>query len=552
MLTSIQIKNFALIESLSLDLQSGMTVITGETGAGKSIVIDALGLALGERADTSVIRFGSDKADISASFLINDNSPAAQWLKQQELDENGECILRRVLAREGRSKCFINGRSATLNMLKELGDTLVDIHGQHAHQSLIKPTHQLELLDELLDNQKTLQSVQNTAREHKSVSRKLNALRNDDTLRRERAELLAYQLEELEALSLSAESIQQLESDHARASNLQDLTQTTQSALSDLFDNDPGIFSSLQHYQETFRTLAEKDQALSSVYELMVTACSNLEEVKLELRHYQDSLDIDPEQLHELNERLSTLFDLARKHQVDMQQLPETEQSIRAELSSLTGADADSQQLEAQQHLLAQQYTEQAEKLTKQREKTAKKLSREITSQMQTLGMEGGTFEIELVPNKEPFAKLGLETAMFKVSANPGQPVQELSKVASGGELSRISLAIQVITAQKRVTPCLIFDEVDVGIGGQTADMVGRMLANISEHAQVLCVTHQPQVAARGDQHLMAAKKRLKDSTETEMKLLSEKIRVEEIARMVGGQEITNSTLKHARELLAG
>ncbi|MEE4246344.1 MAG: DNA repair protein RecN [Kangiellaceae bacterium] len=551
MLTSIQIKNFALIESLELDLQSGMTVITGETGAGKSIVIDALGLALGERADVSVIRHGTDKADISASFDIAVNSPASKWLADNELDESGECILRRVLAREGRSKCFINGRSATLSMLKDLGDLLVDIHGQHAHQSLLKPAQQLMLLDELIDDRSLISQLHELSGQYHSVARKLRELQKDQEQRQERAELLSYQLNELEALQLTSESIKQLESDHAKAANIQELTQTTQQANDQLFEQDSSLYDTLSHYLQEFSELSTKDPALQATAELLANACASLEETKAELRGYNDSLEIDPNMMQELEERMTALFDLARKHQVDMQQLPATEQSIRDELEGLTTADQDSHQLEQQKQQLAEQYQVIASKLSKARVKAAKALSKGIEQQMAILGMEGGVFNIEFTDYQDSFSRHGQEQVEFQVSANPGQPTQSLAKVASGGELSRISLAIQVITAQKRVTPCLIFDEVDVGIGGQTADVVGRMLADIAKHAQVLCVTHQPQVAARGDQHLIAAKQRHANSTETNMQLLSEELRVDEIARMVGGLEITESTLNHAKELLA-
>lgn len=552
MLASIQIKNFALIEQLELDFHTGMTVITGETGAGKSIVIDALGLALGERADAASIRFGAEKADISASFTIAADSLANQWLAQQELDDGNECILRRVIAKEGRSRCFINGRSATLSMLRELGDLLVDIHGQHAHQSLLKPLQQLLLLDELTDDTAPLQEVKSLAAEHRKIASQLHELQQDTSQRQERSELLAYQLRELEALSLTESSIQQLEQDHARASNMQQLTQSTQQAMNDIFDQEPGLFGQLLHFQEQFKTLSEKDPALTAAYELLLSANSNLEEVKSELRHYQDSLDMDPEQLNELDERLTTLFDLARKHQVDMAELPTTEQQIRDELTQLEQASENTEELEQRLKQIEQEYRQAAEKLTKQRKQIAKQLSADVTKRMQSLGMDGGKLTIELQPHNENFSRHGNEQVAFLVTANPGQPLQPLAKVASGGELSRISLAIQVITAEKRVTPCLIFDEVDVGIGGQTADIVGRMLENISQHAQVICVTHQAQVAARGAHHLRAIKTRHKNATETAMASLESHLRIEEIARMVGGQDITDSTLQHAKELLAG
>ncbi|PWK53674.1 DNA repair protein RecN [Pleionea mediterranea] len=552
MLASIQIKNFALIEQLELDFHTGMTVITGETGAGKSIVIDALGLALGERADAASIRFGAEKADISASFTIAADSLANQWLAQQELDDGNECILRRVIAKEGRSRCFINGRSATLSMLRELGDLLVDIHGQHAHQSLLKPLQQLLLLDELTDDTAPLQEVKSLAAEHRKIASQLHELQQDTSQRQERSELLAYQLRELEALSLTESSIQQLEQDHARASNMQQLTQSTQQAMNDIFDQEPGLFGQLLHFQEQFKTLSEKDPALTAAYELLLSANSNLEEVKSELRHYQDSLDMDPEQLNELDERLTALFDLARKHQVDMAELPTTEQQIRDELTQLEQASENTEELEQRLKQIEQEYRQAAEKLTKQRKQIAKQLSADVTKRMQSLGMDGGKLTIELQPHNENFSRHGNEQVAFLVTANPGQPLQPLAKVASGGELSRISLAIQVITAEKRVTPCLIFDEVDVGIGGQTADIVGRMLENISQHAQVICVTHQAQVAARGAHHLRAIKTRHKNATETAMASLESQLRIEEIARMVGGQDITDSTLQHAKELLAG
>jgi DNA repair protein RecN (Recombination protein N) len=277
-----------------------------------------------------------------------------------------------------------------------------------------------------------------------------------------------------------------------------------------------------------------------------------LEEVKAELRHYTNTLDMDPEQLQELDQRLSTLFDLGRKHHVDIRQLPEIEQAIRSELEQLNQTETSTEALEQQKEELAGRYQKLAKQLTQYRKKAAQKLAKEVTAQMQSLGMEGGRFDIQLLPNKDSFSSSGAELAQFIVSANPGQPLQELSKVASGGELSRISLAIQVITAQKRVTPCLIFDEVDVGIGGQTADIIGRMLSNIAQHAQVICVTHQAQVAARGNHHLQATKTKGKNTTETAITKLEHQVRVEEIARMVGGQSITESTLKHAQELLAG
>lgn len=550
MLASIEIKNFALIDSLTLDFNAGLTVVTGETGAGKSIVIDALGLALGERADTSIIRFNTDKADISACFNLSDGSNALRWLQEQELDDDGECILRRVIAREGRSRCFINGRTVTLNMLKDLGDLLVDIHGQHAHQSLLKPKHQLALLDELLDSPDLLEQVKTLANQYKKVNKQLKRLTEDTAQRDEKTALLAYQLQELELLNLSDESIQQLEKDHAKSSNMQLLVESCQKAVFTLAESESDVLQGLDKSLEELNQLTAKDADLKPITELLQTASAVTHDAVAELRQYQDKLDVDQTYAEELEQQLGTLFDLSRKHRADISQLPKIESDIKSELDELNQQTANTTELDKQLESCQVKYDKLAKKLTKARKAAAKKLSQDVSQQMAELGMTGGQFNLQLHENNEGISIHGNEMAEFMVSANPGQPLQALTKVASGGEISRISLAIQVITAQKRVTPSLIFDEVDVGIGGQTADTVGRMLVDIAEHAQVICVTHQPQVAARGHQHLHAEKQTQKDSTETQMSLLTPEQRIEEIARMVGGKTITDSTIEHAKELL--
>ncbi|NVJ60594.1 MAG: DNA repair protein RecN [Gammaproteobacteria bacterium] len=550
MLTTIAIKDFALIDRLNLDLSQGMTTITGETGAGKSIVIDALGLALGERADASMIRYGSAKADITASFSLNECSSAISWLKEHDLDDEFECIVRRVIAKEGRSKCYINGRPANLNMLKDLGDFLVDIHGQHAHQSLLRPNYQLSLIDELLNDKEVLEQTAVLAKQYQKELKRYNELKQTSDQRSERIELLQYQLDELEALHLSKDSISQLESEHARGNNLQELISACEQANDQLFDQEPGVYGALAHFSEQFNRLSAKDAQLTSVSELFANATALLEELKSELRHYQDSLDVDPDNLEELNQQLSTLFDLSRKHQCDLEELPNTEVSIRDELEKLSAASSDLTELQSSLEKIKAQYNDTANKLSLARQKAARQLSKKVTECMQSLGMEGGKFDVIFNPLNERISTTGIDAVDFQVTANPGQPMQTLGKVASGGELSRISLAIQVITAEKKVTPTLIFDEVDVGIGGQTADRVGRMLSSLAEHAQIICVTHQPQVAAKGQQQLRAVKQKHKNSTETAMQHLSGEQRIEEIARMVGGQSITELTLSHAKELL--
>lgn len=550
MLSTIAIKDFALIDRLHLDFNRGMTTITGETGAGKSIVIDALGLALGERADAAMIRFGNDKADITASFSLPESSAALQWLRAHDLDDDYECIVRRVIAKEGRSKCYINGRPANLSQLKDLGDFLVDIHGQHAHQSLLRPTYQLSLIDELIVNRKLLEQTAELAKTLNKERKRYEDLKQNADQRAERIELLQYQLDELEALQLSEESIQQLESEHARGNNLQELVDACERATDHLFEQEPGIYGTMSKLSEQFAQLSRKDNELTGVSELLANITALFEELKSELRHYQDTLDVDPDRLEELNLQLSTLFDLSRKHHCDLEQLPEVQQSISNELEQLSDASSDLSALDTALKKLQKQYQEAANKLSAERQKVARQLSKKVTSCMQLLGMDGGQFDVVFTTQEDRVSNTGIDTVEFQVTANPGQPLQPLGKVASGGELSRISLAIQVITAEKKVTPTLIFDEVDVGIGGQTADQVGRMLASLAEHAQIICVTHQPQVAAKGHQHLKAVKQKLKNTTETAMKQLSGEQRVEEIARMVGGQSITELTLSHAKELL--
>ncbi len=550
MLAAIQVKNFALIENLNLDFSTGMTVITGETGAGKSIVIDALGLALGERADVSMVRAGSDKADITATFHFEVPSTTSAWLKDHELYEGNEVILRRVIAAEGRSKCFINGMSVTLSMLKELGDTLVDIHGQHAHQSLLKPNYQLQLLDQLLPTQNPIEAIKQCVGEYRKVTAQINQLTTDAQSRKEKLELLSYQYSELEALKISDESISQLEQDHAKATHTQELTEASERALATFFDADPAIFDIVNQHLRLFESLKEKDSSLASSFDLLAAIAANLEELKFELRHYQDSLEIDPDKFAEMDEQLSALFDIARKHHVEIAELPTVMAQIGDQLNQLNDVDANMDELNSKQSKLQKDYQALSQQLTQMRQQTAKQLETDVTEQMQHLGMKKGVFAIEVIPESEGLHSTGAETVEFKVTANPGQPLQPLGKVASGGELSRISLAIQVITAQQHTTPCLIFDEVDVGIGGQTADTVGQMLKNIAKHAQVICVTHQAQVAAKGDTHLSASKESDNASTQSKMIQLTTQARVEEIARMVGGQSITESTLTHAKELL--
>ena len=551
MLSRIEIRNFAIIQSLDLDWSTGMTVITGETGAGKSIVIDALGLVLGERADSSVIYSGSKQAEVSASFDLEPTSAAYQWLLDNELGEEGECILRRVIAKEGRSKCFINGRSATQSQLKAIGSLLVDIHGQHAHQSLLKSKEQMNLLDRYANNSDLLEKVKQAAAKIRTIEQRKSALEEEKQARDAKQDLLTYQVEELENANPEQAVLDNLEAEHKQAATSQDRLILAEEANQWLADDEANsVISGLSRIIEQVSQLANLDPKIENCLETVIQAEGLLQEVKGELSLYKDSLDSDPEKLQQLDQQLSQFHDLARKHHVSLEQLPAHFDSLKQELEQLHADESELAEIEAQHQLAVTQYQAQAKKLTQSRTKTAKQLQKLVTESIQALAMEGGKFEIAINPIENVYSGLGAEQIEFLVSANPGQPLQPLSKVASGGELSRISLSIAVVTAEQQLVPVLIFDEVDVGIGGGTAEVVGKLLNQLAKQRQVICVTHQPQVASCGDNHLIASKTKLAKSTTTQMSLLNEQQRIEEIGRMLGGINISETTLSHAKEML--
>ncbi|NVK23181.1 MAG: DNA repair protein RecN [Kangiellaceae bacterium] len=549
MLTSIHIKDFAIIEQLDLDLKSGMTVVTGETGAGKSIVVDALGFALGARAESGVVRNGAKRAEISAVFDIRKLNQVLEWLEEQMLDEEQECILRRVINHDGRSKAFINGQPVNLTQLSELGDYLVDIHGQHEHQSLFKPQTHLQLLDRYAGLSEQSHELSQLARKIHKVSSELTTFQAALKDINDRKDLLNYQLEELSQAPI--DQCEQIESEHKRAANASKLLEKGQQSLAALHEDDESLSSHLSRIVHQISDMLAVDQELENTHNLLQSALVEIDEASHELRDYLDNLDIDPQQFQQLDEQLSALHSLARKHQVTIEQLPETLQELQQELDQLTGDEQSFEQLEIELSKLHKTYQNVASAISKQRQSSAKKLNKEITALMKQLGLGNGVFEVAF--NTQPqdsYKANGLETAEFMVSTNPGQKPQPLRKVASGGELSRISLALQVINAQTTQLPTLIFDEVDVGIGGGTAEIVGKLLADLGKKAQILCVTHQAQVAAQGHQHLLVAKSQTKDSTSNQMVNISGNDRVEEIARMIGGVEITETIRNHAKELL--
>ena len=553
MLSHIHIRDFAIIDRLELELSEGMSVLTGETGAGKSILVDAIGLLLGDRADRSVIRHGADKAEISATFNLTDLPSAAAWLEENDLEDDGECLIRRVIS-DGRSKGYINGSPVPAASLQALGERLVEIHGQHEHQSLMRREVQRDTLDDFAGHGKLLSELAGHHRDWRAAREELDRLRRESDERSERLELLRYQVEELDRLELVDGELEALDEEHARLANAGRLLESGQRALGLLYENDEGSASSLlAHALSELESLAELDTGLNTSRELVDSALIQLREGASELRGYLERLEMDPQRLNWVEERIGAIHDIARKHRVEPAELAELTERLRADLEGLENADQRLGGLDEEVAKLADAYRATAAKLTKGRGRAATKLGKGVSDAMNELGMPGGRFEVALEPlDEEEFSPHGAERIEMRVSANPGQPLKPLAKVASGGELSRISLAIQVIIAKTAKIPTMIFDEVDTGVGGGVAEIVGRKMRELGGDRQVLCVTHLPQVAAQGHHHLQVTKTRGKNATQTGIQVLEEKSRVEEIARMLGGVKITEQTLAHAEEMIAG
>ncbi len=554
MLIHLYVKDFAIVESLDLELEPGMTTITGETGAGKSISIDALGLCLGDRAEAGMVRAKAAKAEVAATFNIKDIKHAQQWLNENELNNEespSECIIRRTISQEGRSRASINGVPVPLTQLKAIANYLVNIHGQHAHQLLLKNDYQLDLLDQYAAHQGLLDNTLNAYQYWAMLQNELKKLQQQEQQQADRLQLIEYQVSELDEFALQEDEFEQIEEEHKRLSNTSSLTSESQKCLGMLYENDEhSAYGLLQSITHNLASLNQYDDKLEPIVELLNNANIQLEEASNDLRHYLDSLEVDPSRLVDVEARLSTALDLARKHKVKPEQLYQEHQKLSEELKAIHGCSERSEQLEQDLQQAELQYKNNAEKLSLSRQKSAKHLSKHITKSMQKLNMEKGVFDIKLSNNPRP-TKLGCDDIDFLVCANPGQPLQALGKVASGGELSRISLAIQVITAERVATPTLIFDEVDVGISGATASIVGQMLRQIGKNAQIICVTHLPQVAACGHQQMQVSKSTTGTQTKTHMKRLDDENRVIALANLLGGDSVTDITVANAKELLA-
>ena len=553
MLTQLSISNFAIVDRLELDIQPGMTVITGETGAGKSIMFDALGLALGGRTDSDCVRTGSERAEIHACFDLNENPLALEWLKSKDYDSNnGDCILRRIITREGRSRSYINGTPATLADLKTIGENLIDIHSQHAHQSLLKKQNHSRLLDSYAGTTEQARQVAQIASQHNRTSRELNDLLSRRQEQDERIQLLSYQLQEFEHLALQHNEVEELEKEHKEQACAGETLAACHGVNQVCANEDSGnLIQQLSSCMHQLSVLRIENPAITNALDMLASAQIQVEEAVGELNQFIDHFDADPQRMQFIEERLSAIYDLARKHRVLPEQLLEKQQQLSDELEKIQCHDERVAELENALPDLAEQHKKVAEKLSANRSKAARKLEKNVTRRIALLGMPRGRFIIELTDVKSRLvSQQGHEDIEFLVTTNPGQPPRPLAKVASGGELSRISLAIQVVIAQTAHTPTMVFDEVDVGIGGGTAEIIGGMLRELGDNGQILCVTHQPRVASQGHNHLHVSKKFGKASSSTRIKGLEGDHRVEEVARMLGGIEITTSTLNHAREML--
>ena len=554
MLQNLRIRNFAIIDEVEVELCNGMTVLTGETGAGKSILVDALGLVLGERGSASLVRQGADRAELSAEFSTGQLPAVSAWLSEQELDMDGDCVVRRVIGTDGRSRAFINGNPVPLQSLKALGEKLVDIHGQHFHQSLAKRRIQRQLLDFFGGLQTQLTDVKAAFEDWRVFAEKLAALENANADRAARLDLLQYQVRELGALDLEDDEIEELEAERQKLQNAGNIVDGVSVALQAIFDEDAGNAQSLiAEACNRLERLATLDKDLEGPLALLTEAGIQVTEAADALRHYADNLDMDPARRDWVEDRLTAIHNISRKHRVEPTELPALHARLEAELDDLLHAEERGVELGKKTSEALARYRTIASQLSTARRASSKKFAEAVTAAMAGLGMPGGVFAVEIDSdaNGEPRAE-GIDKLEFLISANPGQPPQPLAKIASGGELSRMSLAIQVIASGGSDIPVMVFDEVDSGVGGGVAEMVGRRLSELGADRQVLCVTHLPQVASQADQHVRINKMSDKKSTRISVSCLNHDERVEELSRMLGGVKITQRTREHAAEMLAG
>ncbi|MEM7304346.1 MAG: DNA repair protein RecN [Pseudomonadota bacterium] len=552
MLKSLYINNFAVIETLELDFSSGFSALTGETGAGKSIIIDAIGLVLGDRADTNLIRTDKTSAEIILLMDLNHLSSAREWLEQNDFEQESECILRRVIRNDGKSRAYINGTPVPLKLLKEFGERIINIYGQHAHQLLMHASTQRELLDKFAGHQEKLNQLADIFTQWSKQTEQYQQLYKNSSELESKIELLRYQVEELDLLDLQANEAEQLEAVHKKLANVEELKKSSLAASHQLM-NDEGAdtYSNLNQVCHQIQNLLGNDQSLNKTHQNLEEALTLVNDAATELRHYAESIEIDPEALVRTEERMASIDEISRKHKVTPNEITHLHQQLSDELKKLTQPDFDLDYLLEQIKKTEHDYQKLAQSISKKRKSVAKQLSANITLALSKLGMEKATLEVAVKNSmKESFTRYGLDNICINVQTNPGSKKLPLSQVASGGELSRISLAIQMIAADSLQVPVLIFDEVDSGVGGAVAEVIGKELRNIGDSRQVICITHLPQVAANAHHHYRVNKQSDNDDTASAIENLEHSERINEIARMLGGVTLTENAYLHAQEML--
>lgn len=554
MLTQLTINNFAIVRQLNIELLQGMSVITGETGAGKSIAIDALGVCLGQRTEASMLREGQERADICATFHLNSNNPAFQFLQENELqdpDNPEDCILRRIINHDGRSKAFINGIPVSAAQLKEIGQHLIQINGQHASQRLLKNDYQLQLVDNFCQHTALLQQMNLDYQTWRNLQHQVKTFQQKCVENEARKQLLQYQVSELDEFNLKENEYEELEADHLRLSNSEELTQLSQSVLQLLSENetvsaDSLLYRAVQHLSE----LCELDNRYTDVQNLLNEALIQVQEATNEIQSLGSNIEQDPALLADIEQRMGQTVQLARKHNVKPQDLVALHRRLKAELNELEDFSGSEEMLIQQEQAAHEKMLATATALHQSRQLGAQKLAQQVTKSIKQLAMEHAEFFIELHSDYDKISSNGADSAIFTLQSNLGQSAQPLAKIASGGELSRIALAIQVQASNQTAIPTLIFDEIDVGISGATANVVGKLLRKLSEKCQVICVTHLPQVACHGTHHFSVEKSTVDQKTETKMTALSPQQRVKALAKLLGGSKITDAVLANAQEML--
>ena len=547
MLLHLSIKNFAIIKSTEIDFRDGMTVLTGETGAGKSILLDALSFVLGARLEKTFLQ--DDKlTEVSAIFCIKDNYKAKRLLDELFIDyENDECTFRRVVNKSKQNRLFINGSVAKAADVKKVSDKLINIYSQNSHQDLLNPKSQLSLLDSFANNDDLLKKVTDSFYQLQKINSEIEQLQEYIDIQNSQRELLEYKLDELAALELNENEFEQLAQHQKNLSSVDDIGYSLNHIASLMYDDEINIIAMLTELEKEAAKLDEG--SFRNLQELISQTKVYAQESYAEAQNQLESLEQDPEELAKVEQRMSQIYDLARKHKIEPNYMYQYIQELQTELDDFTQDSMRISQLNEQKQNLQQQYSEYANKLSQARKQAAKEFSKQVEKNIRSLNIPKGSFEAQILPAQSKTSK-GIDECQFMINFNLGEQLAPVKKVASGGELSRIGLSIQAVSAAKRSYPTLVFDEVDVGISGATAEIVGKLLKKLSERLQVLCITHQPQVAAQGQTHLHVSKKYLKDTTESKIIELNQQQRIEEIAKIVGGVDISENTLSHARELL--